>query len=49
MLMFAQREASSERAYRAIRTAVAAGSIPRSLVEGAASRVDSLKHVLAIG
>jgi beta-N-acetylhexosaminidase len=49
MLMFAQHEANSERAYQAIRAAVAARSIPKSFVLGAASRIDELKRMLAIG
>lgn len=49
ILMFAQHEASSARAYDAIRAAVASGSIPRTLVEAAAARVIALKRALLTG
>jgi beta-glucosidase-like glycosyl hydrolase len=49
ILMFAQHEARSELAYRAIRAALANHAIPRSLVIAAATRVLQLKERLALG
>ncbi len=49
MLMFAQDEQSSERAFRQLRAAVASGLIPRTRVIAAAGRVDALKRTLDLG
>ncbi len=48
ILMFAQREVSSARAYDAIRAAVASGIIPAALVDAAAARVIALKQSLQV-
>jgi beta-N-acetylhexosaminidase len=48
ILMFAQHEAGSELAYRQIAAAVAAGTIPQSLVLSAAAKVDRLKQAMGL-
>lgn len=47
ILMFAQHEAGSEQAFRAISSAVSANAIPRSLVLAAANKVIHLKRSIA--
>ena len=49
ILMFAQHEAGSEQAYRAIRSAVANHTIPKPVVLAAADRIIQLKRDLGIG
>jgi beta-N-acetylhexosaminidase len=49
ILMFAQRESGSEDAYSAIKAAVAAGTLSRSLIIAAANRVIELKEKLGVG
>jgi beta-N-acetylhexosaminidase len=46
MLMFAQDEQASERAYSELRTALAGGALPISVVHAAAERIDALKRLL---
>lgn len=48
ILMFAQHEASSERAFQAIQAAITSGTIPKSLVLAAATRVVALKQSLLL-
>jgi beta-N-acetylhexosaminidase len=49
ILMFAQHEAGSERAYRALMSAVANHAIPKSVVLTAATKIIQLKQNLGIG
>lgn len=49
VLMFAQHEGSSERAFQAIRAAVVSGIIPKAVVLAAATRVVTLKQSLRLG
>jgi beta-N-acetylhexosaminidase len=49
VLMFAQHEAGSERAYRAIKAAVANHTIPESIILAAAKKIIQLKQNLGIG
>jgi beta-N-acetylhexosaminidase len=48
VLMFAQRESGSERAFQAIASAVANHAIPRSTVIASATKVIALKHALGL-
>jgi beta-N-acetylhexosaminidase len=49
ILMFAQHESGSEKAYQAIAAAVASHAIPRSTVMASAAKVIALKHVIGLG
>lgn len=49
ILMFAQRESGSERAYSAIKAAVRAGTLSQSLIMAGANRVIQLKESLGVG
>jgi beta-N-acetylhexosaminidase len=49
ILMFAAREAGSERAFRMLRAAAEHGRLPTALVLAAASRVEALKRSLGLG
>jgi beta-N-acetylhexosaminidase len=49
ILMFAQRESGSEKAYQAIAAAVAGSTIHRSTVMASAAKVIALKHVIGLG
>ncbi|MHB8533152.1 MAG: glycoside hydrolase family 3 N-terminal domain-containing protein [Solirubrobacteraceae bacterium] len=46
LLMFAQDEAGSERAFVRLREALARGAVPESVVRGAAERIDTVKQRL---